>query len=593
MLSIKNVTQNFIIFLKRYQAAILSGILTGTSYIPFFPWAFLFNYIPLWWYWSKRAESRKQILWSGWLCQFIFNLIGFHWVYHTAHEFGHIPTPLSLIVLILFASLAHLYVPLVGFLFFELKKMSTNGNSTEKSKQKISFSLILSLLGLWALAEIYWPSIFQWHMGYTFLWAKLPAFHLADVIGFQGLSYVLLIFNGFLLWWFSDCKKLNSSNTNSFWIFDIFKLKGFNWFKDRQTLKGISISIVAFVFLNLAGWFHGLYWNIKRSDQILNFLPIQANIGNSERIMAERGYGYQDFIVQKFITMSKQALAEHPDSQILVWPESAIPDYLDPEFSARHRPQLIQNFLKESNRFLITGAYSKETKKNSKLSKALNSDQRKDSNSDASENNDEETIYNALFIFNPQGQLLAPAYKKKHLLAFGEYTPFADWFPKLNEISPSGKGFARGPGAQSLTLSDPALKGLTLRVAPQICYESLYPEYTRQGVLEGAQILVNVTNDSWFGYHSEPYQNLSMTFARAIENRRPLLRVTNTGFTSAIEASGKILATSPLYKEWSDNIPIHFDENPPLTFYTQFGGFLPLLILLITLLGIKSLRRIN
>lgn len=523
-------------FVKEYQWAILAGILTGTSYIPYPPWAALFNFVPLWWYWATKAESRKQVLWSGWLCQFIFNLIGFHWVFHTAHEFGHIPTPLSLIVLLLFASLAHLYVPLVGVLFFEFKKrfVKSPGDSA------MSGSLLLVLVGLWSLAEIYWPYIFQWHMGYTMLWAKLPIFHLADTIGFQGLSTVLLGFNGLIVWGLLHCKG------------DLLHRLG----------KVTGIAAALFVTLNLVGWIHGRPWGHKKPDsKTINFLPVQANIGNAEKIMAERGMGYQDFIISKFIALSKQSLAQHPEGQILVWPESAIPDYLDKDFASRSRPQMIRQFLMESQRFLITGAYSKEFR-----------------------GNREDSSYNALFIFGPQGELLAPPFRKKHLLAFGEYTPFAEWFPKLNEISPSGKGFSRGPGPQSLTITAPGLS--TLQLAPQICYEALYPDFSRQGVLAGAQILINLTNDSWFGFHSEPYQHLSMTFARAIENRRPLLRVTNTGFTSAIEPSGKILRQSPLYQEWSEILPISYEEKPRLTLYTRYGGFWPLVVALLTLGGI-------
>ncbi len=535
MLSIKKLLISLKSFFNDYQWAILAGIFTGTSYIPFPPWAVLFNYVPLWWYWSHKAETRKQVLWSGWITQFVFNLIGFHWVYHTAHEFGHIPIPLSLIVLLLFAALAHIYVPLVGLLFFELKFRFIKGNG----KSRTPWPLIIALVGLWSLAEIYWPSIFQWHMGYTMLWAKLPIFHLADILGFQGLSTVLLLLNGLILWGLQPGHKDSLSRL--------------------AKVSGITITIV--IALNTLGWMHGRPWMQRKFEKTINFLPVQANIGNAEKIMAERGLGYQDFIIQKFITLSKEALARHPEGQILVWPESAIPDYLDQDFSTRRRPQLIRQFLNETQRFLITGAYSKEFRGSAA-----------------------DSAFNALFIFGPQGELLSPPFRKKHLLAFGEYTPFAEWFPQLNEISPSGKGFSRGPGPQALTVTAPGLS--TLKLAPQICYEALYPYFSREGVLAGAQILINVTNDSWFGSHSEPYQHLSMTLARAIENRRPLLRVTNTGFTSAIEASGKVLQQSPLYNEWSQVLPLSYDEKPSMTLYTRYGGFWPLMVALLTLGGI-------
>lgn len=551
MLSIKNPRLFFTNLWHQHRWALITGLLTGTSYIPFFPWASLFNYAPLWWFWIHNAETRRQVFWSGWLSQFVLNLIGFHWVYHTAHEFGHIPAPLSALVLLLFASLAHLFVPLVGVLVFEIKQKFYSPKPLTQSP----IGLLLTLVGLWGLAEIFWPYIFQWHMGYTLFWAKLPIFHWADIVGFQGLSYLLLLFNGFFVWWtarrkFTEGQASGATHRHTQLTVD---------FKHWTIGAGLAVSV--FVILNLGGWLHGQSWQKYDNHKTINFLAVQANIGNAEKIMAERGYGYQDYIVQRFIELSRRAVAEKPEGQILIWPESAIPDYLDQEFAQRRRPQLIQQFLRQTGRSLITGGYSKELK-------ASNDD----------------LTFNALFMMGPQGQLLAPPYRKKHLLAFGEYTPFGDWFPKLNEISPSGKGFSRGPGPQTVTLQDPNF-GI-LRIAPQICYEALYPEFSRQGALTGAQILMNVTNDSWFGRNAEPYQHLSMTFARAIENRRPLLRVTNTGFTSAVEASGRILARSPLYEEWSHVFAIPYQENPPMTLYTRYGNFWPFVVLLFTLIGL-------
>ncbi len=506
--------------------SILTGILTGTSFIPFYPWALLFNYAPLWWFWLFRAKTSKQVLLSGWLSQFVFNLIGFHWVYHVAYEFGHIPKLLSILVLIAFASLAHLFVPLVGWIFFKIK---TKLNIKTLSPTHPLFLLAL-LVGLWSLAEIYWPYIFQWHMGYSLYWAKLPLYHWSDVIGFQGLSFLLLLFNAL--------------------------------FTYKQNLKYLTIAVAAFAILNASGWYHGQPWIHKKWDSEITFLPVQANIGNAEKIMAEKGIGYQDYIVQKFIELSKKSIQLYPQASVLVWPESAIPDFLDEDYSTRHRPQWIKQFLKENKKYLITGGYSREFNPT---------------------HNAKELNFNALFTFNAEGNLLNTAYRKTQLLAFGEYTPFSQWFPLLNEYSPAGEGFNSGPEPRALNFS-----GLTpepIKLAPQICYESLYPEHSRKGIADGAHILINITNDSWYGIYSEPYQHLYLTFARAIENRRPLLRVTNTGITSGVEASGKTLVQSPFYTEWSEPITLHYDQNPPLTLYTQYGEYWPFVVLLFTFGG--------
>ncbi len=525
-------------------AGLLSGVMTGTSYIPFPPWAILFNFVPLWWFWLYRATSRKQILMSGLLAQFVFNLIGFHWVFHTAHEFGRLPLPISLAVLLLFALLAHVYVPLVGLAIFELKKrLKLNDKNLSPL---VTYSFLVILCGLWCLAEIYWPYIFQWNMGYTLLWARFPLFHGADIIGFQGLSLILLLFNALVLTFIPS------------------------HFSLRHCLRGLSFALLGFLTLNAGSWFYGKAWTENyKPTQTIRFLPVQANIGNTEKIMAERGLGFQDFILDRFISLSEKALSEHPEADVLVWPESAIPDYLDQEYSNRRRPKKIKTFLSQTQKGLITGAYSRE----SLFSKGFPSSSL-------------EKSYNALFAFDADGTLSSPPYRKHQLLAFGEYTPFAQWFPYLNEISPSGVGFSPGPGPSVIDYS-------FFKFAPQICYESLYPDLNRHSVLLGAQILINITNDSWFGTGFEPQQHLSMTFARAIENRRPLLRVTNTGITSAIDASGIILTQSPIYQEWSDIITLSYEETPKLTLFTRYGGYLPVFVVLMTLGGLASvlLRR--
>ena len=135
-------------------------------------------------------------------------------------------------------------------------------------------------------------------------------------------------------------------------------------------------------------------------------------------------------------------------------------------------------------------------------------------------------------------------YDKVHLLIFGEYFPFSDRFPVLREWFPFTADFARGPGPETRRIGG-------IRVGPQICYEGLFPDFSRDLADQGAQIFVNVTNDSWFGTSAEPHQHLVMTLARGIEFRRPVVRATNTGISAAMRADGTLLDLSPLHAEWT------------------------------------------
>jgi apolipoprotein N-acyltransferase len=98
-------------------------------------------------------------------------------------------------------------------------------------------------------------------------------------------------------------------------------------------------------------------------------------------------------------------------------------------------------------------------------------------------------------------------------------------------------------------------------------------------------VIVNVTNDSWFGYAFEPYQHLYMTLARAIEFRVPLIRSTNTGISAAISASGEISEFSPRHQEWVGAFKVNYKSAPEPTIYSYYAGYWPhILLLLLTVL---------
>ena len=96
--------------LKKYSLPILSGVLIGTSYIPFPAWAILFCFAPLWYFWMFQATTAREVLWGGFWTQFIFSLIGFHWIFHVSHEFGHIHYPIAVFLLLLHDNLAHKHI---------------------------------------------------------------------------------------------------------------------------------------------------------------------------------------------------------------------------------------------------------------------------------------------------------------------------------------------------------------------------------------------------------------------------------------------------------------------------------------------------
>lgn len=510
-------------YFKLYHLAFLSGVLVGTSFIPFFPWALLFCYIPVWYFVCFQSQNLRQVWIAGWLTQFVLTLIGFHWISFVAHEYGYLPWPVAFFVLFVFASLMHLYIPLS---FVAVSWLGKKLN-LEKSTQILLFAPALTL------GEIFWPSIFQWNLGYPLLWAASPISQWADVVGFQGLSFLVYLINSVFLLVFQQATT-------------------------KKTI-GLTASVaLVLIGLHMTGIEREKNWDLSNPNskfksatevRTLKILTVQANIGNFEKYQAEKGKGFQKDILQEFMVQTQSALTSFPDSDLVLWPESAVTDYLDDFAANREVPALFRQFVQIIRKPVITGAYSKDPPEQTTP--------RKD--------------YNGAFLFSELGLPLEPPYRKTQLLIFGEYIPFVEQFPILAKYNPGGSGFGRGPGPTVFQFQD-------LKLGMQICYESLDPGFSAGLTGKGADMIVNMTNDSWFGPRSEPYQNLWMTLARAIENRRPLVRSTNTGISTAILANGQVLEQSPLFQKWAGQFEIPVLKNAPATIYSRIHHLIPLFI---------------
>jgi apolipoprotein N-acyltransferase len=183
-------------------------------------------------------------------------------------------------------------------------------------------------------------------------------------------------------------------------------------------------------------------------------------------------------------------------------------------------------------------------------------------------------ITNSFFAIGDNGEWMAPPYHKTVLLAFGEYMPLGEEFPFLRKMFPEVGDFGRGPGPTVMETGG-------LKIGPLICYESLFDWFVRSLANQGGQIMVNLTNDSWYGKWEQPYQHGYMTLSRAVEVRRPLIRSTNTGLSTVILATGEILDKSPLHEVWSHLYEVPYLTNPPATIFMGWGYYLIPILLII------------
>jgi len=411
-----------------------------------------------------------------------------------------------------------------------------------KSKLQCSERLSLWLMALITiLCEAYSLTLFDWNFGYSWYGANIPVYQWAEIIGFSGLSAATLLCNLPLY---------------------------IAWQKRKQNIGKIILASVisGFILLNIGGlWLKN---RVPEPDASLNALLVQASISNSEKMAAELGKGYSTEILRRYTALTDTALNAHKDIKIDValWPETAFPVLLGEEFKFDTLPLALTGFLKEKQLPLITGAYSVD--RPSRL------------------------ITNSLFVFNKDGEIIPPHYSKSILLAFGEYIPGEQLFPDIRKWLPPTGHFARGSGPTEL------LKLGSYKIGAQICYESLFPGFSRSLATLGAQFIVNVTNDSWYGAWQEPYQHMFMTLARGVEFRRPVLRVTNTGVSTVSLASGEILEQSPLYEPWTGLYTVPYLNTPPVTFYQRWFWLVPcllwgtLLVLLLFGLSEKNKRHL-
>ena len=181
----------------------------------------------------------------------------------------------------------------------------------------------------------------------------------------------------------------------------------------------------------------------------------------------------------------------------------------------------------------------------------------------------------AACLITPEGP--GPDYHKRILVPFGEYVPFRNVLGKfIGTVAALGE-FKPGSMKQSLM----QLKGL--KIAPTICYESIFPFLYSSDAERGADVFVNITNDGWYLDTSAPYQHLAALVFRAAETRRPILRAANNGISAVINSNGTITASKPLNEEGVLEASVDIPYGQPLSFYVKYGNVFAGLCLLFCL----------
>jgi apolipoprotein N-acyltransferase len=391
--------------------------------------------------------------------------------------------------------------------------------------------------GIWVVVE-YLRSLgeisFPWNsVGYA-LTPLLPLSQLASVTGVYGLSFAVILGN-VLAWKFLSRLKRKGSMDLALPAF-------------AAVLVGISVW--GFARMNA-----GLPADVKPKTIAL----LQGNIDQNHW-----GNNSLDSSFSIFEELLKKVTLDKPD--LVVMPESALLCYL------LRRPQLamrVSAWSRELGEPIIMGALHWDPAPRG--------------------SRDDYLVYNTAFYVDPVSQKYTPYYKMK-LVPFSETLPFTGVFPILSRVNLGQADFKTGKDPVVFSI------GNGVRAGPFICYEIIYPGFVRDRVKRGANLLVNITNDGWFGKTSGAFQHATMARMRSIENGVPLARAANTGITMLVDQFGRVKGKTNLYTRTFLEGNLRIARIP--TLYTTLGDWPVLVSVLfiaygIVLVVIRRTRRKN
>ncbi len=308
----------------------------------------------------------------------------------------------------------------------------------------------------------------------------------------------------------------------------------------RQKYVKIRREFPALGLLLLVSNFAFGYWQIsqaKEADNHLTVTLVQGNIAQQHRWQDEERVS----IIERHMKLSRNL-----PGRLIIWPESAIPYFSNEDPGLR---KAVASVLKD-DQYLLSGSLG--------IERAL----------------DNVNVWNGMVAIDTAGQMV-DFYQKYKLVPFGEYVPLHDFFPFIDKITHGSQDFMPGATPRTLIIGD------IPPFAPLMCYEVIFPELVRDAANRGAQWILNLTNDAWFGRSTGPYQHEAMARMRAVELRLPLVRVANTGVSVVFDPYGRELYGSDIFTPDVRTVELPLYQQPVASMYKMAGNLalLPYLIL--------------
>jgi apolipoprotein N-acyltransferase len=491
---------------------------------------------------SRRTETLQLQLddqarllpaspWQGFVLGYVCGILWFagtcYWIFGTMHRYGGLPIPAATLALILFCMYVGLYHGMFGLLLALVAGSNNSRSGKSGFKGAASGAAIRRALGaapfLWVAVELARTRItaFPWELlGYSQT-GNFALTRITTLTGVYGLSFEIALVNS---------------------VFAAAFLAPAQGGKERRKWLLLAACVATLILQA------GLLVATPPVAADHTALLVQPNVPILEGAMWTRGY-FED-VLRDLTAVSLHPPGEKADRHfdLIVWPESPSPFYTnDPLFR-----DAVSALAKQSGTWVVAGAIG--------VKPAMHS------GGAASQ------IFNSAALVNPQGDWVG-RYDKMHLVPFGEYLPFPQLFAFAGGLTKEVGEFQRGASRTPLDAGGE-------RFGTFICYESIFPDEVRQGPLQGAQVLLNISNDGWYGDSGAWKQHLQQTEMRAIENDRWLLAGTNTGMTASIDPYGRIVAATPRKVRTALAAPYALISGT--TFYTQHGDWFAYLCAIIS-----------
>jgi apolipoprotein N-acyltransferase len=404
------------------------------------------------------SASPRAGFFRGWLFGVGLMGVGVFWIRISLNEFGNMDAWVAHLLTVIFVSTIALYFGLLGWL---LRRLDPPG--------PLWLGPVLLFPGLYILIE--WLrgwlfTGFPWlNLGYTQIDGPLGGY--APILGVYGVGLLVALSAG-LLW-------------------GLVRLSG-----RPRLLAGSALALVwaGGLLLQQAAW-------TQPNGPTFRAAVVQASIPQAIKWDPE--------LLVSTIEVYWDLTERNLDADLVVWPETAIPDFLHEVRSVLIEP--MAHRAREEGTEIVLGIPAMEPEKG--------------------------LYFNALLSIGSREDL----YAKRHLVPFGEFMPFKAWLgPLVDLFEVPMSNFSRGDAERPLLAVGEWLAGVS------ICYEDAFPAEVAQA-LPDAEFLINVSNDAWFGDSLAPHQHLEIARMRALENGRYLLRATNTGISAIIDERGRILGT--------------------------------------------------